>query len=112
MHTLTDEELKQSPGRMLADAQRGEAALVTVDGEAVLMTIPLGKGLSSPAVRIELAARLFDSEQLSLGLAARIAGLSHREMIDELGRRSIPVVRYAPEELDRELDYLRGTPGR
>jgi predicted HTH domain antitoxin len=112
MHTLTDEELKRQPGRMLDDAQRGEPALVTVDGQAVMMTVPLGKGLASPEVRIELAARLFDSDQLSLGLAARIAGLTYSEMIDELGRRSIAVVRYPPEDLARELEYLRGTAGR
>lgn len=112
MHTLTDDDLKRQPQAMLDDARRGEPALVTVNGEAVMMTVPLGKGLASPAVRLELAARLYDSEQLSLGLAARIAGLSHSEMIDELGRRGIAVVRYPPEELDRELEYLRGTAGR
>jgi predicted HTH domain antitoxin len=41
-----------------------------------------------------------------------MAGLSHSEMIDELGRRSIPVVRYPPEELAREVEVLRGTVGR
>jgi|GEM_PF-503793 len=112
MHTLTDEELKRQPTQMLDDAQRGEPALVTVNGEAVMMSVPLGKGVASPAVLLELAARLFDSEQISLGLAARIAGLSYSEMIDELGRRSIAVVRYPPEDLARELEYLRGTSGR
>lgn len=112
MHTLTDDDLKRQPQALLDDAQRGEPALVTVNGEAVMMTVPLGKGLASPAVWLELAARLYDSEQLSLGLAARIAGLSYSEMIDELGRRGIPVVRYPPEELNRELEYLRGIAGR
>lgn len=112
MHTLTDEELKRQPTRMLDDAQRGEPALVTVNGEAVMMTVPLGRGLAAPAVRLELAARLFDSEQISLGVAARIAGLAYSEMIDELGRRGIAVVRYPPEDLARELEYLRGTAGR
>lgn len=109
MHTLTDDELKRQPARILEDARRGEPALVTVDGEAVMMTVPLGKGLASPAVRLELAARLFDSEQISQGLAARIAGLAYSDMVDELGRRGIAVVRYPVEDLPRELDYLRGT---
>jgi predicted HTH domain antitoxin len=111
MRTLTDDELKRHPSLMMEDARRGEAALVAVDGQVVMMTVPLGKGLASPAVRIELAARLFESEQLSLGLAARIAGLSYRDMVDELARRSIPVVRYAPEDVAGELDYLRRTAG-
>jgi predicted HTH domain antitoxin len=112
MHTFTDEELRRQPAQMLEDAQRGVPALVTVNGQAVLMSVPLGKGVVSPEVLVELAARLFDSEQIGLGQAARMAGLSHSEMIDELGRRSIPVVRYAPDELERELEVLRGAAGR
>jgi predicted HTH domain antitoxin len=63
----------------------------------------MGKGLESQTVRLELAAALYDREQISLGLAARIAGLSYSEMIDELGQRAIPVIRLAPGELEREL---------
>lgn len=112
MHTLTEDDLQRRPAQLLDDAKRGEPALVTVNGEAVMMSVPLGKGVASPAVLIELAARLFDSEQISLGLAARMAGLSYSEMIDELGRRSIAVVRYPPEDLAREVEYLRGAAGR
>lgn len=103
MHTLTDDDLKQAPQRLLDDAQRGEASLVTQDGKPVLLAVPLGKGIESQAVRLEFAVRLFDSEQISLGLAARIAGLSYGEMIDEVGRRGIAVIRLTPGELEREL---------
>jgi prevent-host-death family protein len=111
MHTLTDDDLKRQPAQMLDDARRGEPALVTVNGEPVMMTVPLGKG-TEPAVLVELAARLFDSDQVSLGRAARIAGLSYSEMIDELGRRNIDVVRYSVEELKRELAYVSTIAGR
>lgn len=107
MDTLTVEELKQTPTRLVEDAARGEVALVVDQGQPAFMAIPLGKGLDAVAVRIELAARLFDREQVSLGIAARIAGLSIGEMIDELGRRKVPVVRYTPEELAQELEYAR-----
>ena len=73
------------------------------DGEPLLLSVPLGKGIESRSVRTELAARLFDREQISLGLAARIAGLSYSEMIDELGQRQISVIRLEPGELGREL---------
>ena len=112
MHTLTDDELQRQPGRLLDDAQRGEPALVTVNGEPVMLTVPLGKGLPSPALLMELAVRLFDSEQISLGLAARIAGVPYSDMVDELGRRQVPVVRYPPEELSREVELLRDAAGR
>lgn len=112
MHTLTDDELRRQPDRLIDDARRGEPALVTVNGEPVMMTVPLGQGITSPAVCLELAVRLFDGEQISLGLAARIAGVPFADMVDELGRRQIPVLRYPPKDLARELDVLRGAAGR
>ncbi len=103
MHTLTADEMKRRPQRLIDAAQRGEVALVTRDGEPVLLSIPLGKGIESQQVRIELAATLFDREQISLGLAARIAGLAYSEMIDELGRREISVIRLSCADLELEL---------
>lgn len=103
MHTLTTEELQRQPQQLLEDALRGETALVTRDGYPVFMTVPLGKGLETRTARMELAVALFDSEQISLGLAARMAGLSHSDMIDELGRRGIASIRLAPGDLEREL---------
>lgn len=103
MHTLTDDDLKREPQQLLDDARRGEPAIVTVAGEPVMMTVPLGEGIGSPEVRIQLAATLYDREQISLGLAARIAGLPYRAMLDELSRREIAVIRLAPGELEREL---------
>ena len=111
MHTLTADELNREPQQLLDDAQRGEPALVTHNGEPVLLAVPLGKGIESQAVRIEFAVNLFDREQISLGLAAQIAGLSYSEMIDECGRRQIPVVRYGAGELATELDYVRTLAG-
>jgi predicted HTH domain antitoxin len=103
MHTLTDDELKRRPEQFIDDAQRGERAIVTVGGEPVMMALPLGKDIDSRAMLVDLAATLFDREQISLGLAAQIAGLSYSEMVDELGRREIAVIRLESGELAREL---------
>ena len=103
MHTLTDDDLKRAPQQLIDGVQRGEPAIVTVAGEPVMLTVPLGKGIEAPGVRMEVAATLFDREQISLGTAARMAGLSISEMIDELGRRNIAVIRLSPGELEREL---------
>ena len=103
MHTLTADDLKRQPEQLIDDACRGESAIVTVGGEPVLIAVPLGKAVDSRAMLIDLAATLFDQEQISLGLAARIAGLSYSEMVDELGRRKISVIRLGPGELEREL---------
>ena len=103
MHTVTFDELNRQPQRLLEDAVRGEPSLVMQDGVPVMLAVPLGAGLDATEVRTELAARLFDHEQISLGLTARIAGLSYGEMADELGRRDIAVIRTTAAELEREL---------
>jgi predicted HTH domain antitoxin len=103
MHTLTSEELKRQPQQFIDDAQRGEPAIGTVAGEPVMMALPLGKGIDARAMLVDLAATLFDREQISLGLAAQMAGLSYSEMVDELGRREIAVIRLEPGALEREL---------
>lgn len=106
------DELNREPQQLIDDAQRGEVSIVTLGGEPVMMAVPLGKGIESPAVRLEFAVNLYDREQVSLGLAAQITGLSHSEMIDELGRRKIAVVRYSTGELAKELEYVRTLAGR
>lgn len=103
MHTISADDLARQPQRLIDDAQRGDSAIVTVGGEPVLLALPLGKGLEAQPVLLDLAATLFDREQISLGLAARLAGLSYSEMVDELGRRGIAVIRLKPGELEQEL---------
>lgn len=103
MHTLTSDDLARQPQQLIDRARRGEPAIVTVAGEPVLMALPLGKGVDARAVLIDLAATLFDREQISLGLAAQIAGLSYGEMVDELSRREIAVIRLEAGDLEREL---------
>lgn len=111
MSTVTSEELVQQPERLLDDARRGTSDIVTVAGEPVMLTLPLGQDSGTDAERLELAVTLYERDVLSLGLAAKVAGLSYSRMIDELGRRQTPVVRYSVEDLDRELDYVRTLAG-
>ena len=85
------EQFLEHPDKLLSDAHEGVIAVVTRDGEPVFMAVPMGASLDSLSVRLELAVSLFDREQVSIGVASRIAGLSISETIDELGRRRIPV---------------------
>ncbi len=103
MTTVTADELRQHPERLLDDACQGLSNIVTVDGEPMMLTLPLGPGSGSSVERLELAAALYDRDQLSLGLAAKVAGLGYSQMIDELGRRGIATIRLTPGELEREL---------
>ena len=108
MHTLTDEDLTRAPGQLLDDARRGELSMVTAQGVPLLLAVPLVGGSPSPAALIDIAAALYDRSDISLGRAARIAGLAYSEMIDELGRRGIATIRLAPGELERELAGFGG----
>lgn len=103
MHTLTDDELRREPARLLDDARQGQVTFVTTSGQALLMTVPLENGAPAPGALLELAVTLYDRGQLSLGRAAEIAGLAYADMMDELGRRGIATMRLRPGELDREL---------
>lgn len=77
--------------------------LIMDDIRPAFLLLPLPLEVDARALLVDLAITLFDREQLSLGRAALIAGLSRREMLDELSRRRIPVIRTTAEELDREL---------
>ena len=111
MHTLTAEELNDQPQRLLDDARRGQADIVLVEGEPAMLTLSLGEASGDSAERLNLAISLYEHDLVSLGLAAKVAGLSYSRMIDELGQRQIPVVRYSVEDLDRELAYVRSLAG-
>lgn len=103
MHTLTDEDMQRAPLQLLEDARRGEVTVVTTGGRPVMMAVPLVDGVPMRSALVDLAAELYDREEVSLGMAARIAGMSYSEMIDELGRREIATIRITPEELEQEL---------
>jgi predicted HTH domain antitoxin len=106
MNTITVDEVNAQPQRLMVEAVRGEPVMVTQDGQPVWMMVPLCSGLEALEVRLELAVHLFDRDQISASIAARIAGLCLSEMLGELSKRQIPVVRYSEAELEEELKRL------
>jgi len=59
-------------------------------------------------LRFELAVRLFEVGQLSLGKAAEVAGLSTPRFGEELGRLKIPTINLDDAEIEAELSAFRG----
>lgn len=112
MESMPVEQFLEHPDTLLSGAQEGEISVVTEDGEPVFMAIPVGQNLDFRKIHLEVAVFLFDLEQISVGMASRIAGHSISEMIDELGKRRIPVIRYSAEEFAEEMKYVRGLAGR
>jgi predicted HTH domain antitoxin len=69
----------------------------------VELTLDLPSSLSKDEVQTFLAVKLYESERVSLGQAARLAGFSKRAFIEVLGKNKIPVINYSPDELREEL---------
>jgi predicted HTH domain antitoxin len=103
MHTLTDVELQRDPGRLLDTARRDQVTLITLDGQSVLLTVPLEQGAPAPGAMLDLAVALYERGSISLGRAAEIAGWAYPDMMDELNRRDIATLQLHPGDLDREL---------
>lgn len=69
----------------------------------VELKLDLPSNLSKDEVQTLLAVKLYETERLSLGQAAKLAGYSKRTFIEILGRHKVPVINYSPEDLREEL---------
>ena len=67
------------------------------------LTVPDTANLSQTDAQILFAIKLFESETLSLGKAAEVAGLSYRTFYELLTRYDIPVVSMTEEEVIEEI---------
>ena len=65
--------------------------------------MPYDARLAGEDVHVAVAVRLYESDAVSLGKGARIAGLSISKFIGWLGALRIPVIRNSAAELEREL---------
>jgi predicted HTH domain antitoxin len=65
--------------------------------------IPLPPNVSGDEVRTVAAVKLFELGRISLGQAAAMAGHSVRAFVDVLSRYKVPLINYAPEELEEEI---------
>ena len=63
-------------------------------------------GLTASDVLTELAVLLYQREKLSLGRAARLAGLEKWAFNDLLAQRGVPM-HYDVADLERDLETLR-----
>jgi predicted HTH domain antitoxin len=74
------------------------------------LTIPserLGNvALSERDALVDIAIGLYKREEVSLGRAAEVAGLSTPQLLDELGRRHIPI-NYSTDDLKTDLAALK-----
>jgi predicted HTH domain antitoxin len=58
---------------------------------------------------VDIAIGLYKRDEVSLGRAAEVAGISSVQMLGELGRRHIPI-NYGPDDLQADLAALNERP--
>jgi prevent-host-death family protein len=103
MQTFTIRDLRDRTADIVRDAEAGKLSVITKHGQPVFVAVPFDENLLKSGISAALAVRLFDEDSISLGKAARLAGMSLVDFIDHLGHLRIPVARPQPGELEREL---------
>ncbi|MUG91499.1 UPF0175 family protein [Scytonema sp. UIC 10036] len=68
------------------------------------LKVELPSNISIEEARLLLSVKLFETEKLSLGQAAKLAGYSKRTFIELLGKMGVPVINYPAEELEQEIN--------
>ena len=58
---------------------------------------------------VDIAIGLYKRDEVSLGRAAEVAGISSVQLLGELGRRHIPI-NYGPDDLQADLATLNDRP--
>lgn len=67
------------------------------------LSLELPPSMTKDETQTLLAIKLYETERLSLGQAAELAGYSKRAFIEVLGHHRVPIFNYSPDELREEL---------
>lgn len=104
MDTFTVRDLRERTGELIRDAESGRLSIITKHGRPVFVAVPFDELLIREGVGLALALRLFQQADISLGKAARLAGMKRQEFLAELHRQKIPVTDASESELNEELE--------
>lgn len=104
MQTFNLRDLTSRADELARDVEAGKLSLVTQNGQPIFVAVPFDETLLREGVNMALATKLFDEETLSLGKAARLAGMGVVEFMDHLAALHIPIARPQPGELEQELE--------
>jgi len=106
--TVNVRQLKNNPSDALRMARKQPVVIMNRDQpEAVLFHLDDEGLLGEPGVRLALATVLYKSESVSIGRAAKVAGMPPEAFIVEMGRAGIPVVRGNAKTLRDDLKTIK-----
>jgi len=100
-------QLKNKPSEALRSATRGPVLVLKGDlPEAVILHLDPGQAPAEADLRLALATALVKAGTLSLGRAARVAGVGVAELVSHVSRLGIPVVHGNRAEAESDLQTL------
>lgn len=103
MDTFTVRDLRERTGELIRDAESGKLSVITKHGRPVFLAVPFDELLIREGIGLALAVRLFQQAEISIGKAARLAGMDRQQFMAELSRRGIAVTDHSESELEDEL---------
>ena len=106
MDTFTIRDLRERTGELVHDAETGQLSVVTKHGRPVFVAVPFDENVLNSGIHVALAVKLFQDGVLSSAKAAKFAGYKVADFGAYLARLGIPVVDYAPEDIEEELKSL------
>lgn len=106
MQSFSIRDLRERSGELSREVEAGKLSVVTRHGHPLFVTVPFSEELLSHGVHITLATQLFKEGNLSLGKAAKLAGMSLAEFTEHVSDQNIPIVDFEAEEFDQEMAYL------
>jgi predicted HTH domain antitoxin len=103
METFTVRDLREHTGQLIHGAEVGKLALVTKHGTPVFLAVPFSQDMLELGLLFALAIKLYQENIVTMGKAAKLAGVSLEVFIKKLGSLGIAAVDYSPSELQEEL---------
>ena len=108
MKAVNVRQLKNNPSDALRMARKDPVVVMNRDQpEALLFHLDDEGLLGEPGVRVALATALYRSESLSLGRAAKVAGMPLESFMEEMGRAGVPVIRGGIKALREDVKNLK-----
>ena len=108
MKAVNVRQLKNNPSEALRMARKQPVVVMNRDqSDAVLFHLDDEGLLGEPGVRLALATALYKSESLSIGRAARVAGMPLEAFMAQMGRAGVPVIRGSARTLREDLKNLK-----
>jgi predicted HTH domain antitoxin len=107
MKAVNVRQLKNNPSDALRMARSDPVVVMNRDQpEALLVHLDDEKLLREPGVRLALATALYRSQSLSLGKAAKLAGIALAGFMRHVSRLGIPVVRGTAQSVREDARTL------